>query len=386
MYREKSSNINISPNFRPSVRINIHNLGGETKLYIQGDLGMVAGPYTIDMTDHDVHELNLALRQAIEAVDLDVDYEDAVEYKHYQDLLQKLAAKGDFAFKRIFKEPGLRDALSNALRKGVIIQVTSPQSFMLPWELLYVGSLNTPIDLSLFWGMQYIISRSVYSRAQANQFPYPEIFVSDKPNIGLVTNRDLEFVVSREIPYFEKLQENGSIDLITLRPLDAADVFDELQFIGKFLSRKMHIVHAACHAYEEVPVIESYLLVSEQFPIKIQDFDNGNFDLKSNPFVVLNACVTGTMSPLHTSNWAVLFWERGARGVLATEFHVPDSFASDFTEEMYKHLLAEKTVGESLLMTRRYFRNKGNPLGLAYALYGSPSIRLTSEEIINEWD
>jgi hypothetical protein len=83
------------------------------------------------------------------------------------------------------------------------------------------------------------------------------------------------------------------------------------------------------------------------------------------------------MNPLYTSNWAALFWERGARGVLATEFRVPDWFAASFIEELYPRFLSGESIGESLLAVRQHFWNqKRNPLGLAYALYSSPSIRI----------
>ncbi len=127
------------------------------------------------------------------------------------------------------------------------------------------------------------------------------------------------------------------------------------------------------------PVDQSYLLVSDEFPITIEEFRGREFDIKHKPFVILNACLTGTISPLYTSNWAALFWERGARGVLATEFHVPDSFAAVFTEELYEHFLSGEPIGKALLATRHHFwRAQHNPLGLAYALYSSPSIRIVN--------
>jgi len=63
--------------------------------------------------------------------------------------------------------------------------------------------------------------------------------------------------------------------------------------------------------------------------------------------------------------------------VLATEFHVPDWFAATFIEKLYDELLQGKPIGEALLTTRRHFwESENNPLGLGYALYSSPSIRI----------
>src|SRR5947209_13809310 len=68
--------------------------------------------------------------------------------------------------------------------------------------------------------------------------------------------------------------------------------------------------------------------------------------------------------------------ERGARGVLATDFQVPDWFGAAFSEVLYQHLLSGMPIGETLLTTRRQFwTQQRNPLGLAYALYSPPSIK-----------
>ncbi len=140
---------------------------------------------------------------------------------------------------------------------------------------------------------------------------------------------------------------------------------------------KLQIVHLACHACEMKPLSESYLLVSDGFSITMKDFRIHEFEIKYRPFVILNACLTGTFSPLYTSNWAHVFRECGARGVLATEFHVPDAFAAAFTEELYSHFLSGIPIGEALLAARHsLWEKQRNPLGLAYALYSSPMIRI----------
>src|SRR5207248_4127330 len=145
------------------------------------------------------------------------------------------------------------------------------------------------------------------------------------------------------IPALQELQRQNRILLLLLRSLNADQRDEELEYLGHFLSEEnLQIVHLACHAGEKKPVSQSYLLISNGFLITLEDFVVREFKVKFNPFIILNACLTGTISPLYTSNWASLFWEHGARGVLATDFHVPDEFAADFAEELYKHLLSGK--------------------------------------------
>jgi CHAT domain len=125
--------------------------------------------------------------------------------------------------------------------------------------------------------------------------------------------------------------------------------------------------------------------VSDHFDITLEDFRAREYKSEYNPLVILNACCTGTMSPLYTANWAALFWEYGARGVLATEFHVPDWFAADFIEVLYSHFLSGMPIGESLWATRCYFwKERSNPLGLAYALYGPLAIRIVHSTVEKE--
>ncbi|GIL15504.1 MAG: hypothetical protein BroJett039_06770 [Chloroflexota bacterium] len=197
------------------------------------------------------------------------------------------------------------------------------------------------------------------------------------PRVGLATCNELSFVVTEEIPALEKLQMEQRIVLERLRVLHAEERAQEIGEFALFLRKRVDIVHLACHAYQQRPLSRSYLVVEENFEISIQDFTVQEFHIENNPLVILNACRTGTMNPLSTANWARLFWERGARGVLATEFSVPDSFAARFTPQLYESFLAGANIGESLLHTRRHFwQTDGNPLGLAYALYSSPSIRI----------
>jgi len=197
--------------------------------------------------------------------------------------------------------------------------------------------------------------------------------------VGIIACDDLEHLVEREIPALRKLHRDGYVRLFFLSTLNTDNRDEGLVAFGRFLAKRLHIVHLACHACEKNPLSQSYLLVNTRFDITMEDFVVREFTIRHHPFVVLNACLTGTINPLYISNWAALFWERGARGVLATEFHVPDAFAAAFSEELYRHFLSNKPIGEALLAARRHFwEEERNPLGLAYALYSSPSIRIVN--------
>jgi len=365
------ASLSLIDNFPVQIQMSIFQNGSDYIAYISADGGMFHR-FRIGLKPQDVDELNLELQTTIEQVASSFGEQVA-----YYAALLRLAHKGNFAFKRIFAEGIPREIVSKALQIGTTIQITS-QDFFIPWELLYNDSMTGQVDASHFWGMRYIVSRSLIQEARPGEFLSP-IIQSVRPHIGLIACSELEHVVGKEIPALKSLDEQKHISLLLLRPLKIDQRYEELEYLSRFLGEELEIVHLACHAREKKPKSQSYLLISDNFDISIEDFGVQEFIIKHNPFVILNACLTGTNSPLYTSNWAALFWERGARGVLATELHVPDWFAAAFTEELYKHFLSGKPIGEALLATRRHFwKEQQNPLGLAYALYSSPSIRIVN--------
>lgn len=369
---EQKARLPFADDFPVNVQIRIQPLEREYVAYIQAYWAKWHRVH-IPLKQHDVEILNAGLQQAIEQVA--GYFEEGRTLPAARDALAELARKGNFVFKTIFAESSAQETIRSALQPGTTVQVTS-EEFFLPWELLYDGPLGTEVDINRFWGMQHIISRALIQDARPGDFVSPVIQTA-RPRVGVAACHALAHVSSREIPALQKLHQQGQIYLLLLRSLNSSRHEQELAEFAHFLSEKIEIAHLACHAYEKQPLTLSYLLVSDEFPITIEDFRVYDLGLEHNPLVILNACRTGTMNPLYTSNWAALFWERGARGVLATEFRVPDWFAASFIEELYPRFLSGKPIGPSLLAVRQHFWNqKGNPLGLAYALYSSPSIRI----------
>jgi CHAT domain len=110
----------------------------------------------------------------------------------------------------------------------------------------------------------------------------------------------------------------------------------------------------------------------------IQDQDPQYF--VGRPFVFLNGCETGTEGSRGTTELSLpgIFLKRGARGVVATEASIWDTFGYSFGEMFLRNLTAgNMDAGEAMLETRRAFlRDSNNPFGLLYSYYGNPSVRL----------
>lgn len=364
----------LNDNFTVNAQIRIQPYGRTYLAFIQTDYSDWYS-FPIQLTRDDVRELNAELQRVIEQVShyFEIDGTDSIEHC---EALTRLAQKGSFAFKKIFARGTPRDIVHEALRIGSVIQITS-EDFFIPWELLYDGPLGTQVDASCFWGLQYIISRTLIREARPGDFLPPTI--PARPRVGMIVCNELKHVAENEIPTLQKLEQQEQIYLSLLRTLDSDQHDLELEDFGRFLREELQIIHLACHAFEKEPLSESCLLVSDEFSVSMEDFEVQDFEIEHKPLIILNACRSGTISPFHTSNWAVLFWKRGARGVLATEFHVPDWFAASFIERLYEEMLSRKPVGEALLATRRHFwGHERNPLGLGYALYSRPSIRIAN--------
>lgn len=351
------------------TQITIHPSNGQYIAYVVTD--MSAFPIPIRLTPHDVKSLNMLLQKSIQQVASTFG-----QKSNYELALSELARMGNYAFQRIFSDPSSQAKLRDILNAGTIVQIVS-QEFFIPWDLLYDGPLDANANISYYWGMKYIISRTIMQDSRQGAYVSP-IMQSKRPRVGLITSDRLPFVIKQELPMFKELHRRRRIHLTSLRELSMPQRSDELAAFGQFLAQEMQIIHFACHAYEQDPIETSYLSITKDFSISMIDFVVNQYDLKYHPFVILNACLTGSINPLYTSFWAEKLWERGARGVLATDFYVPDAFAASFSAELYQHLLATMPVGEALLTTRHQFwKQHRNPLALAYALYSSPSIKIS---------
>ncbi len=344
---------------------------GKYTAYVIDDTNR-AFPISINLSPYDVKNLNSLLQSAIQNVAGAIGKGAA-----YESALQQLAMQGTFAFKSIFKSTSAQNDVRDVLGQGTgrVVQIVS-ENFFIPWELLYDGPLEAATTIDGFWGARYIISRAIMQDERPGAHVSPRLETL-RPKVGMVTSNTLSYVLEQEIPTLERLHNRKKIELTQLRQLAKERRNEELEAFGRFLAEEWHFLHFACHAYEQDPIEMSYLSITKDFSISMIDFVVSGFNLNYHPFVILNACQTGAMNPLYTSSWARKLWEHGARGVLATDFKVRDDFAAAFSAALYSDLLRGVPIGKALLNARWHFWEKErNPLGLAYALYSPPSIKV----------
>ena len=365
LLQEELPPLDISP---VQLQIHIFERGREYTVFVEKEGS--SRYFTIQLTPDDVKNLNTLLRGAIQQVANSVGNDLA-----YKGTLTELAKMGSYTFDKIFQDEEVKKTIHEGLQPGTIVQITS-KDFFVPWELLYDGPLEENIDISYFWGIQYIISRVIPQNKRKGAFA-PTVLASTRPRVGLIAYDRLPYVAQIEIPRFRAFHDAEKIQLDPLRKLSTQQRALDMIELKRFLAQELHVIHFACHAFEDDPIEKSYLFVSEDFALSMIDCSTSEFDLVHNPFIFLNACLTGQVDPRYTSSWAGKFWELGASGVLGADFSVPDWFASAFSDVLYQYLLYGLSIGEALIKARRQFwAEQNNPLGLAYALYASPSIKL----------
>lgn len=329
----------------------------------------------LDMTSHDLESLNQDLQKAMRDIAHNNNQQTSAQAN-----LDSLTELGRFAFVRIFDDHDVRSAIEQLLASNqrCYIEIDA-DNFAFPWELICLPSSDSQSGSCChFWGMNHIISRVISrDRARPGGFISPIISIDSLPTLGLLIYDGLSGA-NQESHLFSRWQDEGKLSLFCLRPLDPEKRREELQEFQRFWSNTLNLAHFACHAFYNSSIPHnSYLLLSEEFEISLRDITNQEIYTNGHPLIVMNACETGELTPHYTSSFAAHFLKCGARGVVATECAVPDTFAADFSNQLYTQLLEGKSLGECLLAVRQYFfQEYGNPSGLLYSMYAPPTIRL----------
>ncbi|GAA1579563.1 hypothetical protein GCM10009789_36640 [Kribbella sancticallisti] len=98
--------------------------------------------------------------------------------------------------------------------------------------------------------------------------------------------------------------------------------------------------------------------------------------LSHQPLVVMNACDTAALEPERAISLVKGFTYNGAGAVVGTEITIFTSLAYGFALTFLDAVLAGNSLGSALRTSRLELLRMGNPLGLAYILYGLPDARM----------
>ena len=106
---------------------------------------------------------------------------------------------------------------------------------------------------------------------------------------------------------------------------------------------------------------------------------------RHDPVVFMNMCESALLLPDAARSFVSFFLYRFAAAVIGTECPVPPVFADRMARMLLPALLSGKPVGEALLAIRRQMLEKhGNPLALAYVLWGDTEAAVMPAPLLPE--
>jgi len=341
-------------------------------------IGMYPFRFQIQLRQDDMSRICQGLQTKLGG--LGAAYQNGTDIPKQQSALRALAEEGYGALRKIFAPARVLQKIQEALLlpDRFIMQITS-EDFSIPWDALYCRGLNQPCSFDYFLGFRHIVSRMIVVSKDAHDLPPGHRIRTNVPVLGLLTNKELDALIKVELPFFEKRKQDHQIVFHHLdKELDPKDARD-IQHLRRFLNRRHDILHFACHAdyAEDGP----HFVITRKFKVNLNQLVAYECHVQGNPVVFLNACRTSDMEPTYFCGLARHFLGSGARALIATECEVPDSFAADFSKEVYRRFLRNEALGECVFAARHYFNSKfKNPLGLLYTLYGPPNVRIERSE------
>ena len=338
--------------------------------------------FDLALQAEDLREINRGLRLALEdlrrflgdRIALAPDERSSPEVLA---LLDRLARRGNYAFRQIFAADADQEYVRAALRGGeesggAGLEIAT-QGFFLPWEALYdTYDPAAPPDPQGFWGFRCAISRVLTDVRQAAP---PVLEYDERPRVALFADPELPAVAAEEIPQFRRLSRAGKIALREW-PAGSSDATagatarERRSRLVEFSRHPADVAHFACHAVAVEYGPDSYLRLPDGLRLHLEDMAVEGYVLAGAPFVVLNACGTGIRDPLKTSDFVHRLQLCGSRGALVAECDVPDGFAAAFAGRLYDRMLAGEPLAGALRAVRlQFLRAQGNPLGLLYSAY-----------------
>lgn len=309
-------------------------------------------------------------------------FEDLRGEAAVEDCLNRFASAGWDLWKFLVRDPAMERCLKliDGLPDGVRIDIKTDQVF-LPWELLTPREFEhtwapairrrRPPQPQLLWGYRFNIESGAMS----------EMFLDGNPPSGGIG------------PTFMSLHINATIDdepiNRTARPamshqavIDSLSdpVRSELLDDGDEMLDKLSVgedpwtlIYLFCHGQRDqagAHDVEETLFLDHGVKVLPSTLDTGDdFRFSHRPIVILNSCSSGAFSPLSFDNFLTTFLRRGACGLVATHFPVPAHFAAAFGRHLLAdYAAAELGIGDIIHGLRRLLLERGNPLGLLYAV------------------
>lgn len=329
--------------------------------------------------------------------------------------LRALAQVGRQLYRKLFatqEATTLAAWMEENLPPGSALQIVDRAGdFVFPWSLVYTEKPwdeEKPVDVKRFWGWRYRLAISTetlistYGQA-GEQIQVPEDL---KIMVGLYGRLK---GAREQLNYFRQLDSSLG------RRVRPAVVEDRSGAIGALKEGDHHLVYFFCHGYTEkmaadiqpaddlvgeftqlaadrleqqdqavrehledlFDVSDSWLrLTRGKLPLTMLQEEMEGVTFRGHPLVFLNMCQSAQVLPSLSGGLIPFFIEKGARAVVGTECSMNMLFGDRFARDFLDRFLHGEAAGTVLWQLRQERLNAGDPLALAYTLFGDTDFRL----------
>jgi hypothetical protein len=312
--------------------------------------------------------------------------QSAMKKEEFQAIGAELAIAGRHLFRLMFlnnpndeKRTWIGERLWEASRtKELTIRVES-KDFLVPWPMIYThfgGEGDLALDGSNFnpqgfWGYRHVIEQEIdYSPIDVAVDPDRQNKVPISINIDSRIN---DLSVGDHYEFFEK---HGGL-ACTRR-----DTFVELGKALQSASFADEIVYFLCHGkgageFEAPNLGSAEVVLSDGVPVRAIDLDKwlSGRNLPTEPVVFINACQGGQLATLFYDSLAMKFLEKRAKALIGSQVDIPAVFAGQYAKRFFEKFLDRQKGDQARIgiivrdLTREFFDQHQNPLGLVYSLY-----------------
>lgn len=286
------------------------------------------------------------------------------------DILQDLKVLGETFYQQFFPL-SIIEKLKNTSKHSIHFNI-DPALALIPWELLHDGTS--------FLSDKFRIGKTI--RGGLHRPTHQE-------------NRKIKMLIiadpTEDLPHAQK---EGEV-LFSVLSQKVPTHLLELEFIGgkqvtklKLLSliKDKHIIHYSGHLHFSDDSLENGWLLSDGKVLKAREIKSTGID---TDLVFSNSCMSAKSAgkKLNTNimnQYAGAFLTAGIKTFVGTNWEILDNERTiDFTVRFYTFLFSDKSVGESLFLSKEFARRNyhANDLTWAnYALYGNPDFSLFVKE------
>lgn len=260
-----------------------------------------------------------------------------------------------------------REFLLGVLSGDQQLRISFDSEWQLPWPMLAVDPAECPSPWEAFLGHRHQIEQSDPG------YGWDHAPLGHRERACTSLNKDTELDgVGRASEVHELLDERSELTVRRLgkdllNALSCPVVYEDVMYFwchGRFVdtgaSSQFLAVRLSDSEDIDGPVLERRRRCYLHSP-----------QARFKPFVLLNAChAAAAAAPGHLKNLGQELIDQGAAGVLAPQIEIPQLFATHYAYAFLdRYLTGRHTAGEiSRFLVRRFAREYGNPLALAYSL------------------